>query len=77
MVFITKLKNEKLLLISALLIFACSSDGDDNNNSNQTFLERYDGVVWEEDMIVDYLESLLYWSNIRYEKANTKEKWIN
>ena len=27
-----------------------SSDSDDNNNSNQTFLERYDGVVWEEDM---------------------------
>ena len=51
---------KKLLLLSALLIFACSRDSDDNNNSHQTFLERYDGVVWEEDMIVDYLESLLY-----------------
>ena len=42
---------KKLLLISALLIFACSSDDDSNNNeddnSNQTFLERYDGVVWK------------------------------
>ena len=41
---------KKLLLLSALLIFACSSDeGNDDydNNSNQTFLERYDGVVWE------------------------------
>ena len=35
---------KKLLLLSALFIFACSSD--DNDNSNQTFLERYDGVVW-------------------------------
>ena len=36
---------KKLLLLSALLIFACSSD-DSNDNSNQTFLERYDGVWW-------------------------------
>ena len=40
---------KKLLLLSALLIFACSSDSDDNNNSNQTFLERFDGVVWQND----------------------------
>ena len=40
---------KKLLLISALLIFACSGDdsNDNNDNSNQTFLERFDGVVWE------------------------------
>ena len=41
---------KKLLLLSALLIFACSSDDSNNNeddNSNQTFLERYDGVVWK------------------------------
>ena len=38
---------KKLLLISALLIFACSSD-DSNDNSNQTFLEKYNGVVWKE-----------------------------
>ena len=37
---------KKLLLLSAILIFACSSD-DSNDNSNQTFLERFDGVVWE------------------------------
>ena len=41
---------KKILLLSVLLIFACSSDdsndNNDNNNSNQTFLERYDGVVW-------------------------------
>ena len=40
---------KKLLLISAFLILACSSDdsSDTNDSSNQTFLERYDGVVWE------------------------------
>ena len=41
---------KKLLLLSALLIFACSSDEGNNdydNNSDETFLERYDGVVWE------------------------------
>ena len=40
---------KKLLLLSALFIFACSSDdsSDTNDSSNQTFLERYDGVVWE------------------------------
>ena len=39
----------KLLLLSALLIFACSSDESSNNdqNSNQTFLERYADIVWE------------------------------
>jgi len=35
---------KKLLLISALFIFSCSDNSDDN--SNQTFLERYDGVFW-------------------------------
>ena len=42
---------KKLLLLSALLIFACSSDdsSDTNDNSNQTFLERFDGVVWEDN----------------------------
>lgn len=39
---------KKLLLLSAILIFSCSSD-DSNDNSNQTFFERYDGVVWELD----------------------------
>jgi hypothetical protein len=40
---------KKLLLLSALLILACNSDdsSDTNDNSNQTFLERFDGVVWE------------------------------
>ena len=43
---------KKLLLISALLIFACSSDSsdsDDNDLMEETFLEKYDGVVWESD----------------------------
>ena len=41
---------KKLLLISALLIFACSSDdsSDNDDNSNQTFLEKYDGIIWED-----------------------------
>jgi len=43
---------KKLLLLSALLIFACSGDDSSNNdNSNQTFLERYDGVVWQYDEV--------------------------
>jgi Icc-related predicted phosphoesterase len=40
---------KKLLLLSALLIFACSSDSshsDDNDLMEETFLEKYDGVVW-------------------------------
>mgnify|MGYP001128756129 CR=1 FL=1 len=43
---------KKLILLSAFLIFACSSDdGSDtnDNNSNQTFLERFDGVVWQSE----------------------------
>ncbi len=39
----------KLFLLSALLVFACGSD-DSNDNSNQTFLEKYDGVVWGETL---------------------------
>ena len=37
-----------LYLFLAVTIFACSSD-DSSDNSNQTFLERFDGVVWDED----------------------------
>ena len=41
---------KKLLLLSALLIFACSSDdssdSDDNDLMEETFLEKYGGVVW-------------------------------
>ena len=39
---------KKLLLLSALFIFACSSD-DSNDNSNQTFLERYADIVWQSE----------------------------
>ena len=44
-------KMKKLLLLSAFLIFACSSDDSSgtNDSSNQTFFEKYDGVVWEAD----------------------------
>tara|TARA_B110000908_G_C10209841_1_gene429627 strand:+ start:464 stop:907 length:444 start_codon:yes stop_codon:yes gene_type:complete len=42
---------KKILLLSAFLIFACSSDDDSkDSNSNETFLERYDGVVWINDL---------------------------
>ena len=52
---------KKLLLLSALLIFACSSDGSSNNdNSNQSFLERYESVVWEYEDIVDETEYLRF-----------------
>ena len=38
---------KKLLYIFlTVLIIACSGE-DGNDNSNETFLERYDGVVWE------------------------------
>lgn len=40
---------KKILILSALLIFACSSDDSSSDISNQTFLEKYDGVVWDED----------------------------
>ena len=40
---------KRILILTAILVFACSSEdsSDTNDNSNQTFLERYDGVVWE------------------------------
>ena len=55
---------KKLLLLSALFIFACSGD-DSNNNSNQTFFEKYDGVVWLEETPEDYL------SRIQINNGNT------
>ena len=36
-----------IYLFFTVLIVACSSDDSDNNSSNQTFLERYAGIVWE------------------------------
>ena len=57
---------KKLLLLSALLIFACSgddsSDNNDNNNSNQTFLEKYDGIIWE-DITFDTSEGFRRYNN--------------
>ena len=52
---------KKLLLLSALLIFACSSDDSSNNedNSNQTFLEKYDGIIWENEFVA-------YWVFLRF-----------
>lgn len=41
---------KKLILLIVLTTFACSS-GDDSSNDNSNnilFLEKYDGVVWEE-----------------------------
>ena len=41
---------KRLLLLSALLILACSSEeGNNDDNNTETFLERYDGVVWQYD----------------------------
>ena len=53
---------KKLLLFSALFIFACSSDdsSDNDDNSNQSFLERYEGVVWDYEDIVDETEYLRF-----------------
>ena len=54
---------KKLLLLSALLIFACSSDSsdsDDNDLMEETFLERYDGVVWGSTFSEDGVEYTPY-----------------
>jgi hypothetical protein len=58
-----------LYLFLAVTIFACSSDdsSNTNDNSNQTFLERYDGVVWrgtienEHDVRVQFINSPMSW----------------
>ena len=47
---------KKLLILTTILIFACSSDDSsdtNDNNSNQTFLERFDGVFWFHLSLVD------------------------
>ena len=51
---------KKLILLTAFLIFTCSDSSDTNDNSNQTFLERFDGVVWEDNEL----------SEIRYTRIN-------
>ena len=50
-------------LFLAVTMFACSDDDSsdtNDNNSNQTFLERFDGVVWEGNEL----------SEIRYTRTN-------
>jgi hypothetical protein len=47
---------KKILLLTLFipLVFACSSD-DSSDNSNQTFLERFDGKVFQREMpITEY-----------------------
>ena len=52
---------KRLLLLSALLIFACSSEeGNNDDNNTETFLERYDGVVWESAFFEDGVEYTSY-----------------
>ena len=55
---------KKLLLLSALFVFACSGDNS-SDSSNQTFFEKYDGVVWQEETLEDYL------SRIQINNGNT------
>lgn len=55
---------KRILILSAFLIFACSSD-DSSDSSNQTFFEKYDGVVWQEETLEDYL------SRIQINNGNT------
>ena len=43
------MKKLLIILLFIPLIFACSSD-DNNDDSNQTFLEKYDNVVWVNDL---------------------------
>ena len=40
---------KRLILISAIIIFSCSSDdsNEPNYNNDETFLERYNGVIWQ------------------------------
>ena len=71
---------KKLLLLSALLIFACSSDdssdSDDNDLMEETFLERYDGVVWQsvEDNPTPPLGSITtFYNNPRMFRRNCYE----
>ena len=46
---------KRLLLLSALFIFACSSDdSSDSDLMEDTFLERYDSVVWLMDEHPEY-----------------------
>jgi hypothetical protein len=47
-----------LYLFLAVTIFACSSD-DSSDNSNQTFFEKYNGVVWEQNEEV-YVERVMF-----------------
>ena len=53
---------KKTVILLAFLIFTCSSDdsSDNDDNSNQSFLERYEGVVWDYEDIVDETEYLRF-----------------
>ena len=52
---------KKLLLLSALLIFACSDD----DSENETFLEKYNGIVWETSPAsnVTYIQRFMFTNN--------------
>jgi hypothetical protein len=53
---------KKLLLLSALLIFACSSDDSNDDPTNQLFLDIFDGVVWQSGS-PDAVDSLTFSSD--------------
>tara|TARA_B110000003_G_C16330849_1_gene410779 strand:+ start:76 stop:525 length:450 start_codon:yes stop_codon:yes gene_type:complete len=51
---------KRLLLLSALLIFTCSSDDSASDDNNQSFLEKYNGVVWKDDGFDDGFGDYIY-----------------
>ena len=59
-----------LYLFLAVTMFACSSDSSDtNDNSNQTFLERFEGVVWQSE--ATEVDAFLIFDNDNY-----SAKWV-
>ena len=62
---------KKLLLLTAFIIFACSSD-DSSDNSNGTFLETYNGVVWQETGNTSEYD---WWHIFTNETFGSCERW--
>lgn len=58
---------KRILILSALLIFACSSDDKD-----QLFLDKYNGIVWEE-ISSSYRYGHIFYSSPQ--SVKTYEEW--
>lgn len=66
---------KKLILLLTVVLFACSSD-DSNDNYNQTFLERFDGNMFQRSIVFESNAPYTYRNNLYISFSNSNKFYL-